>query len=280
MNIMNPQYKAEIQKYQKKDAKIAIYFWIGLMVLYAAGGIIARLTMSNIPMLVVTVVLVAVCIVIVLKNGEGLSSIGFRRKKMWPSLGIGLLCGIVPLIFNNGILPAAIYGWQPVPVGFLLYQFFYYLVAISLVEEMLFRGYIQTRLYGMFNSNVSAILIGALLFMLMHIPFQLAYKGIEIFGQLFLINLAFTFVMHIVFNLIYIKFNALYGSILFHTISNWSYDIFARDFTPVWSIYIFYSIVILVLAILGLRVLYLRNHSHQTENIKNKPTVPTYKKRL
>ena len=268
MNLVNPQYKEDVAKYQKKDAIVAICFWAGLMILYAAAGVVSKFV-PLIPSIVITIVLLAVCAFIVLRKGGKISSIGFRRTNVLPSLGLGLMCAIVPLVLVNGILPALIYGWKLEPIGYLLYQFFYILVAIALVEEVLFRGYIQTRLYGLFKGNISSVLIGALLFMLMHIPFQLAYTGVGIFSQMFFMNLAFTFIFHIVLNLIYVKYNVIYGAILLHTLNNWIYDIFSRDHTPMWSIYIYYGVIVLTLAILGIRYWYLRRHPNLPENDKN-----------
>jgi len=267
MKLMSPQYKDEVSKYQKKDAIIAICFWAGLMILYAAAGIISK-SVSYIPSVAVTIVLLAVCAFIVLRKGGRISSIGFSSKNALPSLVVGLMCAIIPLILLNGFLPAVIYGWKLEPIGYLLYQFFYSLVAVAFVEEVLFRGYIQTRLYGIIKGNITSILMGALLFMLMHIPFQFAYSGMGILGQMFFLNLAFTFMFHIVLNLIYIKYNVIYGAILLHTLNNWIYDIFSRDHTPMWSLYTYYGVIVLVLAVLGIRAWYLRRHPHLVENTK------------
>jgi len=256
---MNSQYKADISRYQKKDALTAIFFWAALMVLYAASGIISRLTGATlIASVLVSLTLLAACLVIIFKKGDGISSLGFRRENLWPSLGLGFLCGIAAIILNNGILAALIYGWELEPVGYLLYRLLYYLVGIALMEEMFFRGYIQTRLYGIFRKDISAVSMGALLFALMHAPFQLGYRGIEAFGLFFMIGLATTIVWHIAFNLLYTRYYSIYGPIVFHALMNWSNDIFVRDSSPFWSGYLFFAIAILILLILGIRSLRLR----------------------
>jgi len=192
------------------------------MVLYAVGGILGQVYMT-----IFSVILLIFPFVIVLKKKQGLSSLGFCKKNLWPSLGLGLSCGIVALIFNKGILFAIIYGWKLEPFGFLVYQFLYYLVGIALIEEVIFRGYIQTRLYGIFRNNVSAVLTGALMFSLMHVPNQLAKGNVEL-NLALLIWLATCFIWHIVFNLIYVKYNSIFGPILLHTLMDWSNEIFVN----------------------------------------------------
>ena len=52
---------------------------------------------------------------------QGLSSIGFRKKNLWPALCLGLLFSIIPLMLNDGILPGIIYGYEPRSFGMILY---------------------------------------------------------------------------------------------------------------------------------------------------------------
>jgi len=247
---MNSQYKLDVSKYQKGDAIIAICFWFVLMVLYAAAGKVGNLLGVHL-ITVVSIILPITCIAIVLIKRQGFSSLGFRKENLWPSLCIGLLFGILAII--SKILPAIIYGWELQPFGYLLYQLLFILVGVALVEEIIFRGYIQTRLYGIFKNDVSAILMGALFFALMHAPFQLA-SGNRAFDLSFVIWLTVTFVMHIIFNHIFRKFYSIYGPILFHTLNNWSYSLFGRDN---WYIYIYLGIVVLALVIWNGRSLYL-----------------------
>ena len=52
----------------------------------------------------------------------------------------------------------------------------YYLFYISLIEEILFRGFIQNYLFGLKCNKYLVFLIGALMFSIMHLPFQM-YKN-------------------------------------------------------------------------------------------------------
>lgn len=97
-------------------------------------------------------------------------------------------------------------------------NFVYYMVAISLVEEIIFRGYIQTRIYGLIKKPIFAIILGGIFFMLMHIPFQMGYAkmGLVAYVQLNWITLLFTFIWHIILDFLYRKCNTIYVSTIFH----------------------------------------------------------------
>ena len=255
---MNAHYRADILNYQKKDAITAICFWVLLMVSYAVAGYAARFIGTLIPGIVVSVLPFVACIAIVVKKGDGVASLGFRKEGFKASLALGLACGLVALVVNNGILPAIIYGWKLEPIGYVLYRFFYYLISIALVEETIFRGYIQTRLYGLLQNKALAMSLGALMFALMHVPFQIAI-GNQIWGLSLIIWLASTFIWHFAFDLMFKKHYSLVGPTLFHTIMNWSSDIFARDTSPMWSGYALLVLTLCVLAAIGIKTL--RNNS-------------------
>jgi len=172
---MNTQYKEDTINYQRKDAVTAICYWIILMALYAIAGFVGRFTMALIPGIAVAFISIVGCITIAVKKGDGLQSLGFRKEGLKASLGLGLIFGAVAVILNEGILPALLYGWKLEPTGFLLYQFFYYLICITLPEEVIFRGYIQTRLYGMIKNDLLAMAVGGVLFALMR-PVSTCYR--------------------------------------------------------------------------------------------------------
>ncbi|WP_083879838.1 CPBP family intramembrane glutamic endopeptidase [Desulfitobacterium dichloroeliminans] len=102
------------------------------------------------------------------------------------------------------------------------------MLVISLVEEIIFRGYIQTRLYGLIKRPLFAIILGGILFMLMHIPFQIGYAKMGLFAyiQVNYITLMFTFIWHVVFDFLYRKYNTIYASTIFHGLMDWANYLF------------------------------------------------------
>ena len=98
-----------------------------------------------------------------------------------------------------------------------IYNVFYYFVVIGLAEEIIFRGYIQTRIYGLIKKDVPAIAMTGVLFYAMHLPYQMPVNGM----QLSLINFAIMFALHIVMNFLHRKYNSLAAPMVFHGLLDW-----------------------------------------------------------
>ena len=93
---------------------------------------------------------------------------------------------------------------------------------MSLSEEVVFRGYMNTRISGIIKKQWIVIIVVGLLFTLMHFPYRMIAYGMSLseltIGNLFwLIDL---FIMHVVLSFIYAKTKSLYGAIIPHWISN------------------------------------------------------------
>jgi membrane protease YdiL (CAAX protease family) len=91
------------------------------------------------------------------------------------------------------------------------------------MEELAFRGYIGTRLYGCFKNKLFAISITGLLFTFMHLPFQMLMADTTMLGYIASnwANLIFIFLLHFVFQALYAKHNSIIAPTLFHFI--WDY---------------------------------------------------------
>ena len=257
---MNALYKAEISKYTKNDGIMALClfaFWftggmsVGILRQMGADPLIAGLSYS--------VIMVAVCFALVLIKKQGFASIGFRKKNLWPALRLGLLFSIIPLVLNDGILPGIIYGWQPRPLGVIL------LISIGTLifaaaEDIVFVGYIQTRLYGIVKNDILAISFGAFLFSIMHISIPLVQNGLAVFNTDILFWLLACFVLHFVMNALFRRYFIIFSTTIWHTLNNvaGSRNIWATgEHTTFWPIL---SLPVIVLA-MGAWALYLRRHS-------------------
>jgi uncharacterized protein len=66
--------------------------------------------------------------------------------------------------------------------------------------------------------------------MSMHIPFQMGVSHMNFLSYISnnFITLIFTFGWHIVFNFMYAKYNSIAAPTIFHTIMDWSNDLFFR----------------------------------------------------
>jgi len=217
---MSSIYKDEVKKYGKKDAIIALCFFIFWFMGGVANGLL-RVAGVNplIPGISFSFIMVAVCFVIVLVKKQGLSSIGFRKKNLWSALRLGLLFSIIPLVLNDGILPGIIHGYEPRPIGMILYMTIgTFIFAAS--EDIAFVGYIQTRLYGLIKNDILAVCLGAFLFSIMHISVPLAVDGFAVFNADIFIWLSFCFVLHFVMNAIFRRYFVIFSAMIWHTLNN------------------------------------------------------------
>jgi len=174
---------------------------------------------------------------------ENLSSIGFGKEKIKSSLLLGFICGLVSIVML--CLVPLINNGEFAPLSNIAYMLVYQLVLIAFADEVIFRGYLQTRLYGIVKSDASAILLGALLFSLMHFLTWIILVGTETFFSIstwpvFL----FWFSMHIIYNFVYKRSGVLYGIILFHSLLNTAPSIITNRNHLIFGIeYIYFTIV-------------------------------------
>jgi membrane protease YdiL (CAAX protease family) len=115
------------------------------------------------------------------------------------------------------VLPNILAGGKIISVNKAIYNIFYYFIIISLSEEIIFRGYIQTRLYGLIKNDNQAVLVTGFLFYAMHLPFQMPVNGI----QINLINMAVMVFLHFMMNSLYRRYNSLAGATVFHGLLDW-----------------------------------------------------------
>jgi uncharacterized protein len=107
---------------------------------------------------------------------QSFHTIGLRKEMFFLSLIVGGIFAILELVLfsNEHIIPL-----QSINIVNLLIGFFYYFFCIALVEELIFRGYLQSVIQTVLSSKWISIVIVGLLFSLIHIPFQFWVSGQE-----------------------------------------------------------------------------------------------------
>ncbi len=207
----------------EREAREAVLLWACMMGVYALMGIVWNIW--NIYLGVwVNIIFSAVCVARAVQKGKGLYSLGMSKEGAGVSCRIGLLCAAVILVLN-GILPGVLGGRDLAPAGAICIRFLYFLFIIAFPEEIIFRGYLMTRLEAAKGSWKQAVLLSGLLFVLIHIPYQYIVSGEGVVSYLLngnLVTLLMTFIWHLVFCALFKKTKSLYGSILFHGIMDWS----------------------------------------------------------
>ena len=218
-------YKEQAARYGKKDAMMAIVIWGVVMGFYYLMGQLYA-TKGVYIGVYINIVLASLCISLVMIRKEKITTLGFTKNNAVKSIVLGSILGILIVIGNN--VMNIVEGSQLAPPQNIAINFFYYMLVISLVEEIIFRGYIQTRIYGLVKKSIFTIILGGILFMLMHIPFQMGYAKMGLFAyvQLNWITLIFTFIWHIVFDFLYRKYNTIYTPTIFHGLMDWANYLF------------------------------------------------------
>lgn len=217
----------EGQHENNRNMKEAILLWASMMAVYAFFGIVQiffRLSLAALSNLLFFLI----CIAIVLRKKQGISSLGLGREHIGRSCKMGLACAAV-IVFLNGVLPGILHNGSLAAPGSLLMWLLYYMILIALPEEVIFRGYLLTRMEAGMGSAKKAVLLSGLLFVLIHIPYQLIASGMHSVAYLLngnLVTLFMTFIWHLVFCWIFKKSRSLYGVILLHGFMDWSNVLF------------------------------------------------------
>lgn len=197
-------------QFKKKSYGIiaVIFYGIYFCGLFLAGILYQKGVMSG--MNIIYCALFAVGVLIVLIKDGNIDNLGFGKDKLRINLIISLIIVaitfIVVLVFSNLAFKK------------LIKQMFYYLFYIAAIEEILFRGLIQSYLFGFKLNKYVIFVIGALLFSFMHVPFQMfVHNNVSLHYLVEAIpNLIETFIGHFVYCFIAYKRRDITLSIAVH----------------------------------------------------------------
>ena len=224
----NREYNDNLKKYDKKDGVLAILLFVIIIIMYALLGILYKnnsFIKDNIKIIgcLFNLLLIIVTIIFVKLRKQGLETIGLKGR--W-KLSI-ILGGILSLFyFYCNCLDHLINGEKLISITSILFLMIYFLL-VSVCEELVFRGYIGTRLNGLIKNKYIVIIVTGILFVVMHFPYRMiaANMSLSDFDIGWIINL---FVFHLVMSFIYMKTNSIYGSIIPHWISDLAYEIVSK----------------------------------------------------
>lgn len=220
-------YKDKIKKYSIADFLIALLlFGLYCIAMAISGLIVQRVSNFEITVIggIINIVSVSVVFTILLIRKQELDTIGLKSGNIRLSLLLGSVLSIF-LFFCNCLSNIIFEGQKLVSADKIALNICYYF-TVSLCEEIMFRGYIGTRLCGVIRNIYMTTIITGILFVLMHFPFRMIAYQMS-FAELitnygYMIDL---FVTHLLLSFIRIKTDSLYGAILPHWISNLSHSI-------------------------------------------------------
>ena len=226
-------YDSNLKQYTIKDGVLSFVLF-GIMILNYSIVAVLEIKFEFIKenILLVGCIFNALMIVITMLfikfNKQGLDTIGLYKGKWKNSIIMGII--LASFLFYNNCLSHFINGSHFIALPkILMLLLYYFLVAIC--EEVVFRGYTGTRIYGLIKKKWLAIFIVGVLFIIMHFPYRMIAYGMTL-NDLTVKNFSWIidlFITHLVLNFIYLKTNSLYGAIIPHWISNFAYEIILKQ---------------------------------------------------
>lgn len=227
------EYDNNLKQYTRKDA-ILSFILFGIIILnysilailqtkfeFIKDNIIIVGCIFNALMIVITVLFIKL-------NKQTLNTIGISRGKWKNSIIIGIIVAL--FLFYNNCISNLMKGNNLIAIKEILILLVYYLL-VAVCEEIVIRGYIGTRIYGLVKKRWLAVFVVGILFIIMHFPYRMIAYGMTL-SDLTIKNFGWIidlFITHLIFNFIYLKTNSLYGAIIPHWMSNFAYNIILNN---------------------------------------------------
>lgn len=216
-----------VKHYSINDTMMAL----GLFVLYcgamAVSGLVNKYLSTlerTVSGIIINSCFVGVVLLFLVVKKQGIETVGLKKGNIKLSLIMGLVLAAI-LFFCNCLSNIIFEDQAFVPFNTILIYIIYFF-TVGLCEEVIFRGYILTRLYGIVRNVYVDILLSGVLFVLMHFPFRMIAYNMTFFELAanipYMIDL---FVTSLVLSFIRVKSDSLYGAIIPHWISDLSYSI-------------------------------------------------------
>lgn len=227
--MMWPLHKNH-QSYEGKDAWIAFgLFLVYMVLLYLFGKFYSSffiLTILGNSFRPTSWLVWGLLVLILILRKQKPESIGLTTVKLKQSSILGLLVGGVWLVI--ALIIALVNHQTFVGTDYLFFGLIYYLIEIGLTEELLFRGFIQTRLVGFFRHRLMAMVLTGMMFALIHIPFQMSVQQFNLIDYVRFngAHLMLTFLYHFVFSVLYDKYNNIAAPTILHLFMNLSFSLF------------------------------------------------------
>lgn len=222
MKWVNDDYSHNLRIYEKRDARKAIIvyclilgsaFFQGWLYTTNLNVYVLNLSQIGIPLLITILFLYFFH-----NSRENISSIGIHAKNLKKSIISGIAGGVLLLAIQ-----ILLYIIQGKSISFTINQLFLnwviYIVA-GFEEEILFRGYIQTRMSGLINSQLVISIINSLLFLLINYPVRWVVSGMITIHVLSFTYIICLIVLHFFCDAVYKRTNCLWGSVVLHIIYN------------------------------------------------------------
>jgi membrane protease YdiL (CAAX protease family) len=149
---------------------------------------------------------------------QGLETVGITKKNAWFSIGLGIVLALGLAVFTTPIVS----NGRNVLTSSALYGFVYF-SAVGFGEELLFRGYLQTRCVSWLGA-VKGIVLVSLIFAFLHLPERLFAEGLDPVQAI--ISAASIIPYSLVAGFLMLRTKNTLGPAIMHTILDWTSSIF------------------------------------------------------
>ncbi len=219
--LVSREYRENLKNFNTIDGIKAISLYIIYILILFVQGFTYTTNLSldilNKLQIIFPLFILIIGIMFIVLSKDKLYTVGLNKTKLLPSLLIGVILSII-LIIGMAIYFRVV---ENVSVGITyptLGTFWIFVIA-AIQEEIIFRGYIQTRLTGIINEPIICSFFTALLFLVMHYPTRWVVGGFS-FNSLSLYYVINLIVLHFVCDFVYKKTNCLWGAIILHFLYN------------------------------------------------------------
>lgn len=226
------EFENNLKQYTKRDG-ILSFVLFGIMILnYSILAVLQtkfEFIKENIMLVgcIFNILMIVITVLFIKLNKQSLETIDLYKGKWKNSIIMGIV--FASFLFYNNCLSYLINGSHFITLQeILILLVYYFLVAVC--EEIVFRGYIGTRIYGLIKQRWLAVMVVGILFVIMHFPYRMIAYGMTL-SDLTINNVSWIidlFTTHLILNFIYLKTNSLYGAIIPHWMSNFAYNIILK----------------------------------------------------
>ena len=222
------EYENNLKQYTKRDG-ILSFVLFGIMILNYSILAVLQTKFEFIMLVgcIFNTLMIVITVLFIKLNKQSLETIGLYKGKWKNSIIMGIV--FASFLFYNNCLSYLINGSHFITLQeILMLLVYYFLVAVC--EEIVFRGYIGTRIYGLIKKRWLAVFVVGILFIAMHFPYRMLAYGMTL-SDLTIKNFSWIidlFITHLVLSFIYLKTNSLYGAIIPHWMSNFAYNIILK----------------------------------------------------
>ncbi len=220
----NTEYEAMLNKYSMKDGIKALGLYVCAMIMTVLVGISFLTNLSSEILTTIQVLEnfteIFICFIFIKASKESLKTIGLTIKNLKKSIVMGIIGAMLLTLFLALLAlvkdSLKINNLMAIQSVIVMLTF----AGCALGEEIIYRGYIQTRIFGIVRNRLFGTILNSILFLLIHYPVKwiafgsISLNVIPIFYAIFLL------LLHFLCDYVYRKTNCLWGAIVLHFLFN------------------------------------------------------------